>query len=120
MVKTDIALSPSSDGVNIFKKRGTFTVWPIMVLNPNLPPSIRVMQENIIFVGFMPGPNDPKDIVTGKVRAWAPGVTGGSSRMRGVGVLPNRHLGFGSRGCLYLTGGIGVGVQVLGLGCAST
>ena len=69
--------------------------------------------------------------VTGKVRASAPGVTGGSSRMKGVRVLPNRHSGFGvsgmplpnrwdrgrgsgsgSRMCLYLTGGTGVGVRV--------
>jgi hypothetical protein len=59
---TDIALALSTDGVKVFKTRSAFYIWPIMLVNFNLPPSVRFKRHNMLLVGFTPGPNNPKDL----------------------------------------------------------
>lgn len=39
-------------------------IWPLFLLNLNLPRRDRVKKENIIPVGFIPGPKSPGDIDT--------------------------------------------------------
>ena len=59
---TDLGFFCSSDGVRLFKSRTNFAIWPIMLLNLNLPPDERVKLENIILCGFVPGPKNPQDL----------------------------------------------------------
>jgi hypothetical protein len=60
----DIALSLSTDGFTLFKRRrrGLSTAWPIILINNNLSPKIRTRLENVICVGVIPGPRQCKDI----------------------------------------------------------
>lgn len=60
----DIALSLSTDGFTLFKRRrrGLSTAWPIILINNNLSPRIRTRLENVICVGVIPGPRQCKDI----------------------------------------------------------
>lgn len=60
----DIALSLSTDGFTLFKRRrrGYSTAWPIILINNNLSPKIRTRLENIICVGVIPGPRQCKDL----------------------------------------------------------
>jgi len=60
---TDLALLVSTDGVNLVRQRN-FDTWPIIILNLNLPPEIRVQKENILLSGAIPGPQNPKDLNT--------------------------------------------------------
>jgi hypothetical protein len=57
----DIALGLATDGFAPFKKRQV-TAWPILLVNYNLPPSLRFRREYLICVGCIPGPNKPRDI----------------------------------------------------------
>jgi hypothetical protein len=57
----DIGLAFSTDGLSLFNVR-QFSVWPIILLNLNLPPQLRVKKENILLCGIIPGPASPKDI----------------------------------------------------------
>ncbi|KEP45465.1 transposase family Tnp2 protein, partial [Rhizoctonia solani 123E] len=59
----DIAYAVMLDGVNIFERshKETSTCWPILAINLNLPASERVKLRNIIPLGVIPGPNQPKD-----------------------------------------------------------
>jgi hypothetical protein len=57
----DIALAFSTDGLQLFPK-GQYGVWPLLLINLNLPPEIRVKKDNLILCGVIPGPNSPKDI----------------------------------------------------------
>jgi hypothetical protein len=59
---TDIALTLSTDGVKVFKSRRAFNIWPLMLLCLNLPPEVRFKRRNVLFVGFIPGPANPKDM----------------------------------------------------------
>lgn len=58
---TDIALGISTDGFGPFKSRKQ-TCWPLIAFNYNLPPKIRFHLVNIICVGIIPGPKQPKDL----------------------------------------------------------
>lgn len=58
--RRDLAFYFSTDGVRLFKT-GTFSAWPLLLLNLNLRPEIRFKQENVILVGLIPGPREPKD-----------------------------------------------------------
>jgi len=60
----DVHIMISTDGFQTFKQahHGSFTCWPIIGINHNLPPEIRVHIENIIPLGLMPGLNQPKDM----------------------------------------------------------
>ena len=57
----DLALQLSADGVAIVRQKN-FSVWPVILLNYNLPPRERVKARNIILVGIIPGPHHPRDI----------------------------------------------------------
>lgn len=58
---TDIALGLSSDGFGPFKSRKK-TCWPLLAFNYNLKPHIRFRLKNLICLGVIPGPLQPKDI----------------------------------------------------------
>ena len=57
---SDIALGISTDGFGPFKRRKQ-TCWPLIGIDYNLPPEIRVQHGNIIDFGVIPGPKQPKD-----------------------------------------------------------
>ncbi|KAF8688032.1 Transposase family tnp2, partial [Rhizoctonia solani] len=57
----ELALMIMLDGMAPFKKR-KHSCWPIIIINFNLAPDIRMHQDNIICVGAIPGPHSPKDI----------------------------------------------------------
>jgi hypothetical protein len=59
---TDLAFFFSTDGVKVFKSRRAFHIWPLLLINLNLPPAERVKRCNMILVGFVPGPKEPKDL----------------------------------------------------------
>ena len=60
--ETDLAFALSSDGVKVFKSRRAFYIWPLILVCLNLPPQERFKRRNILVVGFIPGPNNPKDM----------------------------------------------------------
>jgi len=57
----DMALSFSTDGLQLFTV-GQYSVWPLLIINLNLPPAIRVKKCNLMLCGIIPGPKSPKDI----------------------------------------------------------
>ena len=57
----DIAFALSTDGLDLFKV-GQFQVWPLLLVNLNLDPIVRVKKCNLIQCGIIPGPRSPKDI----------------------------------------------------------
>ncbi|PPQ68810.1 hypothetical protein CVT24_007695 [Panaeolus cyanescens] len=56
----DIALGLSTDGFGPHRRRKK-TCWPIILLNYNLPPTVRVQKKYIINIGTVPGPKKPQD-----------------------------------------------------------
>ncbi|KAJ1300252.1 hypothetical protein OPQ81_005081 [Rhizoctonia solani] len=58
-----IAYAVMMDGVNIFEQahEETSTCWPIIAINLNLPASEHVKLRNLIPLGVIPGPKQPKD-----------------------------------------------------------
>ena len=50
----DVALGISLDGVTYFSRR-KHSVWPIILINYNLPPTIRTRRGHIICYGVVPG-----------------------------------------------------------------
>lgn len=51
------------DGFLIFgRRRGIPSAMPILVQNLNLPPEIWTHAENLICLGVIPGPHQPKDL----------------------------------------------------------
>lgn len=59
--RRDVALGIATDGFSPFKKKGV-TSWPILLVNYNLPPTLRFRREHLICVGEVPGPHKPKDM----------------------------------------------------------
>lgn len=59
---TDLAFFMSTDGVRVFKTRTNYIIWPIILINLNLPPHERYLKENIILIGIIPGPKQPVDL----------------------------------------------------------
>lgn len=59
---TDLALSFHTDGVKLFKTRSAFHIWPLLLIINNLPPEERFKRENLLLLGLIPGPQQPKDI----------------------------------------------------------
>jgi Transposase family tnp2 len=59
--KRDVALGMSTDGFQIFQQK-THDCWPIALTNLNLPPDVRVKNENIFLYSIIPGPRQPLDI----------------------------------------------------------
>lgn len=59
----DIALSLCTDGYLLFRRRRKGpSATPILIQNYNLPPQIRTHLRNLICVGIIPGPKQPKDL----------------------------------------------------------
>jgi hypothetical protein len=60
----DLALGLSTDGFTLFKRRrrGLSTAWPIIIIIYNLHPRTRTRLENVICLGVIPGPKQPKDL----------------------------------------------------------
>ncbi|PPQ78936.1 hypothetical protein CVT24_012460 [Panaeolus cyanescens] len=56
----DIALGLSTDGFGPHRRRKK-TCWPIILINYNLPPTLRILKKNVINVGTVPGPKKPQD-----------------------------------------------------------
>ena len=52
----------STDGVCLFRKGRQHTVHPLLLINYNLHPELR-FQKEIIFLGIIPGPKKPKDML---------------------------------------------------------
>lgn len=50
------------DGTKAFKTRKNRYVWPIILTCINLPPEIRFKRKNVLIVGLIPGPDNPKDV----------------------------------------------------------
>lgn len=59
---TDVAFLFSTDGVRLFKTRSNFQIYPLLLINLNLPPSESVKQNNLLLSGVVPGPKTPKDL----------------------------------------------------------
>jgi hypothetical protein len=61
--KRDIALGLFTDGFQLFKKsRVQKSATPILLINLNLPPTVRTHLDHLICLGLAPGPHAPKDI----------------------------------------------------------
>lgn len=59
----DMAYAVMTNGVKIFEQahQEASTCWPIMAVNLNLPASDQCKLQNLIPLGVIPGPNQPKD-----------------------------------------------------------
>ncbi|KAL8093041.1 hypothetical protein AgCh_035067 [Apium graveolens] len=56
----NVRLSIATDGFNLFRKMSaTYSTWPIIVMNYNLPPWLNMKPENLILSIIIHGPNDP-------------------------------------------------------------
>lgn len=58
----DLAFCCGFDGTKAFKSRKDRHVWPIILTCANLPPQIRFKRKNVLIVGFVPGPDGPKEL----------------------------------------------------------
>jgi hypothetical protein len=56
----DIALLASTDGYQIFRQKRD-DCWIILLINANLPPTMRVQRENLMISMLIPGPKAPKN-----------------------------------------------------------
>lgn len=59
---TTLGFGLFTDGVQVFKMRVSFGVWPIVLVNYSLPPEFRYHEENLIIAGVIPGPKEPKNL----------------------------------------------------------
>ncbi|KAL8133946.1 hypothetical protein AgCh_009131 [Apium graveolens] len=56
----NVILGIVTDGFNPFRKMSaTYSTWPIVVVNYNLPPWMNMKPENLILSTIIPSPNDP-------------------------------------------------------------
>ena len=52
----NVRLSLAADGVNPFGElRSTYSVWPVFVINNNLPPWMSIKREHTILAMIVPG-----------------------------------------------------------------
>jgi hypothetical protein len=52
----NVRLSLETDGVNPFGKlRSVYSVWPIFVINNNIPPWMSIKREHIMLTMIIPG-----------------------------------------------------------------
>ena len=56
----DIALLASTDGYQIFQQKRD-DCWVILLINANLPPTVRVQRENLMISMLILGPKAPKN-----------------------------------------------------------
>lgn len=59
----DLAFHLATNGVSLFKV-SEHSVWPLILLNLNLPVDLRLKRHNIFLLGLMPGPKGPSNINT--------------------------------------------------------
>ncbi|SGY66285.1 BQ5605_C004g02654 [Microbotryum silenes-dioicae] len=57
----DVALGLFTDGLQLFDS-GASSCWPIILVNYNLPPTLRYQNQHLIPVAIIPGPGQPKNI----------------------------------------------------------
>ena len=51
----NLKLSLGEDGINPFREmRSTYLVWPIFVINNNIPPCMSIKREHIMLVMIVP------------------------------------------------------------------
>jgi len=61
--KRDIALGLFTDGFQLFKKSQVQkSATPLLLVNLDLPPTIRTHLDHLLCLGLVPGPHAPKDI----------------------------------------------------------
>ena len=48
------AIGLATDGINIFKSQRK-SCWPILLIDYNLPPHLRMKNEFIVYLGVVPG-----------------------------------------------------------------
>jgi hypothetical protein len=52
----NVRLSLAADGVNPFRElRSIYSVWPIFVINNNIPPWMSIKREHIMLTMIVPG-----------------------------------------------------------------
>ena len=52
----NVRISLAADGVNPFGElRSTYLVWPVFVINNNLPPWMTIKREHTMFAMIVPG-----------------------------------------------------------------
>ena len=52
----NVRLSLAADGVNPFRElRSIYLVWPIFVINNNIPPRMSIKREHIMLTMIVPG-----------------------------------------------------------------
>jgi hypothetical protein len=52
----NVRISLAIDGVNPFGElRSIYSVWPIFVINNNIPPWMSIKRENIMLIMIIPG-----------------------------------------------------------------
>lgn len=59
---TDLAFYFSTDGINLFDKGPSHTVWPMILTYFNFDPYYQYQDPNVFCVGIIPGPNKPTDM----------------------------------------------------------
>lgn len=59
---TDQGFAFYTDGVQIFSNRVQFSVWPLVLVNLSLPSEIRYLEESILVIGIIPGPDGPVNL----------------------------------------------------------
>ena len=59
---TDLAFYFSTDGINLFDKGPSHSVWPMILTCFNLDPYYRYQDPNVFCVGIIPGPKKPLDM----------------------------------------------------------
>lgn len=65
---TDMFVAVTCDGVSLFKGLGArrsknqYSCFPLVAILLNLPPSHRTRDENVFFLGAIPGPHEPKHL----------------------------------------------------------
>lgn len=62
-VRNDIFLVLSGDGAQPYRS-STYDMWPFVCMIANLPPDKRVKTENMLPIVCIPGPNQPKDVLS--------------------------------------------------------
>lgn len=60
--RTDLGFLLTTDGVQVFKAKTKFSIWPIALQCLNLPPAVRSKRQNLLCTGFIPGPKGPKNL----------------------------------------------------------
>lgn len=57
----DVFIAASADGFQAFKNKD-YDVWPVAAILYNLPPDQRYLIKNVLPLGFVPGPREPKNL----------------------------------------------------------